>query len=282
MINFNGQLISLDTIHAEEFERSYKYGDAVFETMKVSNGKILFLEDHYFRLTSSMRILRMDIPMSFTMEFFQSEANKLAEKLELTDGRLRLQVMRKSDGRYTPIGDVSVAWWMELEPIDSRLYSFHTDGLKMELFKDHYIQPGLLSTLKTSNSLPYILAGIYAKENLVDSVFLVNDRKMLVEANQGNVFLLQGNVLKTPPLEDGALRGILRKNILKWASELGLDVKEGSINPFDLQKCDEIWVTNVIQGIQWVGEYRKRKYTSAKAQEMIELMNRKLRVLEIL
>ncbi len=282
MINFNGTLIGLEELAASEFERSYKYGDAVFETMRMRDGKLLFLEDHYFRLMSSMRILRMNIPMNFTMEYFEEEATKLAKKVGVEQARVRLQVMRQAPGRYTPASPVRVAWWMELEPLSSPAYALNPQGLTVELFKDHYVHAGLLSTLKSSNSLPYVLAGIFAQENNFDTVLLLNDKKNIVEAHSGNVFMLRGNVLTTPPLEDGALRGIFRKNLLKWAPELGLEVREASFNPFDLQRADELWTTNTIAGLQWVLQYRKKSYGSEKATEMAQLVERKLSVLSLL
>jgi len=170
-------------------------------------------------------------------------------------------------------------WWMELEELGSQDYTWTSKGLKVDLFKDHYIQPGLLSTLKSSNALPYVLAGIFAKENGLDAMLLVNDKKMLVEANAANIFVLKDNVLKTAPLEDGPLRGVFRKNLIGWAKEIGLEIKEESINPFELQKADEIWLTNTISGVQWVEKYRKRTYKGDKAKELVELLQRKLNVL---
>jgi branched-chain amino acid aminotransferase len=242
-------------------------------------GKLLFLEDHYFRLMASMRILRMPIPMDFTPEFFVEEAEKLAEEEAVENGRLRLQVTRVAQGKYTPSSEQSTAWWMELEELEEYEYVWKDRGLTVDLFKDHYIQAGLLSSIKSSNSLPYVLGGIYAKENGLDAVLMVNDKKMLVEANAANVFVLKGNVLRTAPLEDGALRGVFRKNVLGWAKEIGLEIKEESINPFDLQKADEIWLTNTITGVQWVENYRKRTYTGEKAKELVGLLQRKLNVL---
>jgi len=279
MINFNGTVIEQGELRFEEFSRSAKYGDAVFETIRMREGKLLFIEDHYFRLMASMRILRMPIPMNFTPEFFVAEAEKLSEEVAIDNGRLRLQVMRVAEGKYTPTGVQSCSWWMELEELESTDYSWNTQGLTVDLYKDHYIQPGLLSSLKSANSLPYVLGGIYARENNLDAVLMVNDKKMLVEANSANVFVLKGNVLRTAPLEDGALRGVFRKNLLNWAKEIGLEVREESINPFDLQKADEIWLTNTIIGVQWVEKYRKRTFKGDKAKELVELLKRKLNVL---
>lgn len=279
MINYQGDIIELNALPVQDVKRATMYGDAVFETIRMRDNKLLFVEDHYFRLMASMRILRMPIPMEFTPEFFVDEANRLAEEVAVTDGRLRLQVVRKSDGKYTPDDNNECVWWMELEELSSQDYTWTSKGLKVDLFKDHYIQPGLLSTLKSSNALPYVLAGIFAKENGFDAMLLVNDKKMLVEANAANVFVLKDNILKTAPLEDGPLRGVFRKNLIGWAKEIGLEIKEESINPFELQKADEIWLTNTISGVQWVEKYRKRTYKGDKAKELIELLQRKLNVL---
>ena len=279
MVNFNGTVVERDELRFEDFARATMYGDAVFETIRMREGKLLFLEDHYFRLMASMRILRMPIPMDFTPEFFVEEAEKLAEEEAVENGRLRLQVTRVAHGKYTPSKEQSTAWWMELEELEEYEYVWKDRGLTVDLFKDHYIQAGLLSSIKSSNSLPYVLGGIYAQENGLDAVLMVNDKKMLVEANAANVFVLKGNVLRTAPLEDGALRGVFRKNVLGWAKEIGLEIKEESINPFDLQKADEIWLTNTITGVQWVENYRKRTYTGDKAKELVGLLQRKLNVL---
>lgn len=279
MINYNGAIIEKADLPSADIARATMYGDAVFETLKMQEGKLFFIEDHYFRLMAGMRILRMPIPMDFTPEFFIEQAERLAEEVAIENGRLRIQVVRVADGKYTPSEDQSTVWWMELEELESIEYIHAEKGLTVDLFKDHYIQPGLLSTIKSSNSLPYVLGGVYARENNLDAVLMVNDNKMLVEANASNVFVLKGDVLRTAPLEDGALRGVFRKNLLNWGKEIGLQVKEESINPFDLQKADEIWLTNTITGVQWVEKYRKNTYKGDKAKELVALLERKLNVL---
>lgn len=279
MINYNGAIIEKADLPSADIARATMYGDAVFETLKMQEGKLFFIEDHYFRLMAGMRILRMPISMDFTPEFFIEQAERLAEEVAIENGRLRIQVVRVADGKYTPSEDQSTVWWMELEELESIEYIHAEKGLTVDLFKDHYIQPGLLSTIKSSNSLPYVLGGVYARENNLDAVLMVNDNKMLVEANASNVFVLKGDVLRTAPLEDGALRGVFRKNLLNWGKEIGLQVKEESINPFDLQKADEIWLTNTISGVQWVEKYRKNTYKGDKAKQLVALLQRKLNVL---
>ena len=76
MINFNGELLFEENVKLSLENRGFKYGDAIFETVKVSNKKVIFWEDHYFRLMASMRMLRMKIPMQFTLEFLEQEILK--------------------------------------------------------------------------------------------------------------------------------------------------------------------------------------------------------------
>jgi branched-chain amino acid aminotransferase len=278
MVNYNGSLVALNTIPISQVKRALSYGDGLFETMRMREGKVLFIEDHYFRLMASMRILRMTIPMEFTPEFLVEECEKLALHFGYTNARLRFQVVRNGMGKYTPVQSNGVHWWVEIEPLGEADYTLR-DDLTVDLFKDHPLQAGLLTTVKSTNALPYILSGIFATENNLDAVLLINDQKMVVEANYGNLFLLQGSKLITPPLEDGALRGVFRKNMLVWAKELGLDIEEKSISPFDLQKADELWITNTIKGVQAIKTYRKKTFSSIKAAEAVALINRKLEVL---
>ena len=79
MINLNGQLLAPNAAGISITNRGFTYGDAVFETLRVINGKIIFWEDHYFRLMASMRIMRMEIPLGFSPEFLEKELLDLVD-----------------------------------------------------------------------------------------------------------------------------------------------------------------------------------------------------------
>jgi branched-chain amino acid aminotransferase len=123
----------------------------------------------------------------------------------------------------------------------------------------------------------YITGSIFAKENNLQNCLLLNEEKNVVEALQGNIFMLMGNTLFTPPIADGCLNGIMRKNILAIAKTVdGIEVIEKSISPFDLQKADELFITNVIQGIQPITKYRKKEYVSTLANRLVQKLNAKI------
>ena len=279
MININGTILEDSEAYLSVDNRGFAYGDAVFETIKV-NSKPLFWEAHYFRLMASMRILRMEIPMHFTPEFLESQIMDLVDTQseKAKSYRVKLTVFRSTGGYYTPTSN-AVKFTIALAPLDSDIYNSHTDSCEIELFKDYFIAPNLLSTLKTNNKAINVVGSIFAKENNYDNCLLLNTNKNIIEALNGNVFLVKDNVIKTPPLADGCLKGIIRDQLIDMISKSdNYDLIETSISPFELQKADEIFITNVIQGIKPVTKFRKKSYTKEVAKKFQNKLNIKLRL----
>jgi branched-chain amino acid aminotransferase len=272
MLNFNGKLIHNSEISGN---RGLQYGDAIFETIKVSAGKILFWEDHYFRLMASMRILRMEIPMNFTPEFLEEEIQKTCKGLDENSSayRIKIIVWRKEGGKYTPATN-EVDYLVMAEALENPFYSLSEDAYVVELYKDHFINSGLLSTLKTTNKIINVLGSIYAMENEYDNCFLLNEKKNIIEVLNGNIFVVNGYTIKTPPLSDGCLNGILRKQIIGIINDHpDFIIEEASVSPFELQKADELFITNTIVGIQSITNYRKKEYRDTLAKELIGKLN---------
>lgn len=277
MVNFNGNIVSPQEMNFEYNHRLVQYGDGLFETMKYANGQIHFFEEHYFRLMASMRILRMDIPMSFTPEYLRDQVLETigANHWEKQAIRVRLNVWRNGSGKYTPI-NAEIGFSVTCELLDLVDYELNKEGLKLELFKDFEKPKGLFSNLKTTNALLYTVAGIYASENQVDDVFLINTDKHILESTNSNVYIIKGNELITPPLASGCTRGVMRVQILKLAATLGLTVKEESFSPFELQRADECWLSNSVHGIRWVGTYRQKTFKNEKALALSLELNKLL------
>ena len=278
MVNFNGNIQENSSISIEN-NRGFLFGDSVFETIKVLDNKVLFLEDHYFRLMASMRICRMEIPMNFTMEYFESQILNLIQSLNNSNSyRVRFTVYRDSEGFYLPKSR-NVQFIVTASSLDSNLYVFGKEHYEVELYKDFYVSKQLLSTLKTNNKMLQITGSIFAEENGYANCLVLNDEKNVVEALQSNIFMKTGNVVSTPPVSDGCLNGIMRKQILEILKKIeGIEVKETSISPFDLQKADELFLTNVISGIQPVTKYRKKEYTTEFASDVLKRLNAKIRL----
>ena len=273
MINFNGLIVSNDT-NILTRNRAFLYGDAVFETVKIMDSKVLFLEDHYFRLMSSMRVIRMEIPMNFTMEYLEEQILTLAKSKNLAiSSRARITVYRNDGGYYLP-QDNTVSFLISVESLYTAFYSIDKKDYVVDLYTDFYISKQLLSSIKTTNKIINITASIFANENGLDNCLLLNDSKNVIEALQGNFFMLKGNVLTTPPVSEGCLNGVMRKQILALARKIeNLEVVEEVISPFDLQKADELFITNVIKGIQPITKYRKKEFTTDLASKLVRNLN---------
>ena len=278
MINFNGTMVSKDANILTQ-NRGFLYGDAVFETVKIINNKILFLEDHYFRLMASMRVVRMEIPMNFTMEYLEEQILSLVKNNSLSDSsRARITVYRNDGGYYLPSNN-SISFLIHTVALENASYSIEQREYEVDLYKDFYVTKQLLSSIKTTNKIINITGSIYAHENGLDNCILLNDSKNVVEALQGNIFMLIGNRLITPPVSEGCLNGVMRKQILGLARRIEhLEVVEEVISPFDLQKADELFLTNVIKGIQPITKYRKKTFTAKIANQLVQMLNEMLSV----
>ena len=280
MVNINGHIIKNDDASISILNRGFNYGDAVFETIKVSHSKILFCEDHYFRLMASMRILRMEIPMNFTLEFFENEILNLIEHNDLSDKTVRIKciIYRDTNGFYLPDNN-NVKYIITSKTLSNEFYLINDNQYVVDLYKDHYVLADLLSTLKTNNRIINVTGSIYANENDLNNCLLLNNNKNVVEGLNSNIFLVKGNTIKTPPLSDGCLKGVMRKQIIEIIKLMpDFAFEEASISPFELQQADELFLTNVIMGIQPITKYRKKEFESNISKKLLGKLNVKIRL----
>ncbi|GAA3552515.1 aminotransferase class IV [Snuella lapsa] len=279
MTNFNAT-ISEDTTKLSIKNRGYNYGDALFETIKVLSGKVLFWEDHYFRLMASMRIMRMEISMHYTMEYLEDQIHNTlkANGIHNTSARVKLTVYRNEGGLYLPENN-NVSFIITAKKTEEELYQTSESFYEVDLFKDYYMSPSLLSSLKTNNKALNVVGSIYAKENNLNNCLILNTNKHVIEALNGNVFLVKGNQIKTPPITDGCLKGVMRKQLMDILKLLpDYELTEASISPFELQKADEIFISNVMIGVQPITKYRKKTFKATVSKMLLQKLNVKLRL----
>lgn len=261
MLNFNGTIIA-HLPEAVSTNRAFLYGDAIFETIRIVNGKVLFLEDHYFRLMASLRIVRMQIPDFFTLEYFEEQiiATCNANTVKETAYVVRGTFFRNGKGKYTP-NERSISFCLQCEPLQENSYEYQTNDYEVTLFNDYTIGRNLLSTLKTTNKILQVTASIFAEENGYKNCILLNDSKNVAEFINGNIFLFKDKIIKTPPLTEGCVNGIIRKNLLKNKTAIqGYTIEEAIITPFELQNADALCLTNIVAGVVGITQYRKKTY----------------------
>lgn len=273
MINFNGQLSSKENFRLNLNNRAFRFGDSLYEEIKIVGESILFWESHYFRLMAGMRLLRMQIPIYFDMGFLESEILKTCANRAAEAHLIRLTICRK-DNKSLLTKEQAVDFYIETSRKTEALYKPFDGKFEVDLYKDFYENISLLSTIETSSNLIPILSKIFALENGLDECLILNTNKNVIGAAVGNLFLIKGNSLLTPPAEDGCKKGILRNEIMKLIKKSALyQLEETSISPFELQNADEMFLVHITFGIIPISKYRKKEYARQTADYILENLN---------
>ena len=253
--------------------RAFRYGDSFFETIKCSLGKPLFLKEHYFRIASSFCIMKMTHPLTFNIEKLEILIQQLLikNKLDIKPARVRMSFFRSDGGYYMPKTN-QVNFIIESDSLSHEKYQINTHGLQVGLYKDNLIPKQNLSNIKSNNRLLNVLASLYAKENNYDDCVLINVDKKIIECISGNLFIVFENSIKTPPLDDGCIDGVMRRVILDITD---FNIEESSISLSDIFNAEEVFITNVIRGVQWVSEIDTNRYHNETSVRVLELLNKK-------
>jgi branched-chain amino acid aminotransferase len=253
--------------------RAFKYGDAIFETIRIIDGKLCFLPDHFERLKIGMDFLQFkNCEMSF--EDITKQMEELIIKNNLKKGaRVRLTVFREAEGFYTPFNE-KCGYVIEAKPIETNHYILNEKGLLVDIYNLHRRSTSKLSNIKTTNDIPQILAGLYALENNLDDCIILNKHNRIVETTNSNIFLYKKNNIYTPSLDEGCMDGIMRKQILKIAEKLKINIFEGMLNANVLLQADEVFLTNVVKGVQWVKTFKEKTYTNEAAKMFVDELNK--------
>lgn len=272
-INFNGELIPADSKVLTVANRSFRYGDGVFESMRLIKGQLQFPNLHADRLQAGMKALKMEGYSQMDDWFLKEKATDLATRNKIKNGRIRLTVYRDAEGLYTP-ADNKISYCMELEPVEHDYYEMNNRGLIMDIFTELAKPPNYLSNYKTCNSLVYVMAGIYKSQNKLDDAFLLNQNGFLCEAISSNIFVWYNNHLYTPALSEGCVGGIMRQVVIDLALKLEIPVTEAQINPNILYEADEVFLTNATRGIQWVMGFGVKRYFNTLSKSLIDELNK--------
>ncbi len=252
--------------------RAAKYGDGLFETIRVSNRKILFAEAHFERLYNGMQVLQLDTS-DFTFADFENILQQTLQVSSDVNLRIRITFFRTGEGLYTPKGH-DFDFFVETTPLSSPIFELNKVGLQVGICPQVQLSTDILSNLKTISALPYVLAGLYKQKQGWDDCLLLNHRGDIAESIAANLFVYHNNTLLTPALSEGCIAGIMRKQLIAIALQQGIAVKETSITLFDLRQAEGLFLTNAIQGIQWiqsVADIKKSYYPTIAASLLAQL-----------
>lgn len=272
----NGQFVDTEGFTLRSSNRGFRFADGFFETVRLVSGKPVFLEHHFSRILEALKAYRIERPLQFSLQKLESEIIQLAEKNQiLQGGRVRITITRKATGFYLPEGR-EMEYFIEAVALESNRFNLNVDGLRVDVYPEMKKDINRLSMFKNIDAKMYVLASLYAQDHQLDDTLIQNYRGGVIETTTSNIFLVSNGVLYTSTLEDGAIAGIMRMQIINLAIENGIKVYECTLNPQNLLAADELFITNSIKGIQWVGSYRTKRYYNEMAGRLTGMLNVKL------
>jgi branched-chain amino acid aminotransferase len=271
VINLNGKIMPADEPALLASNRGYRYGDGLFETMKVINEKIILASSHFERLFAGLSLLKFEISELFTAQKLQNEILSLCKrnKCELL-ARVRLSVFRGNGGLYDEDNPDSYRdqYIIECWPLNESVNKLNENGLVIDIYPEAKKNCDMFSNLKSANFLPYIMAALYAKENKLNDCLVLNIAGHIADATIANIFIIKDEIIMTPALSEGCVNGVMRRYLLEKLQNTGYKIQESGISVSDIEIADEIFLTNVINGIRWVGKFRNNTYTNLQTTEI--------------
>ncbi len=262
---YDGKIIRSDKVFISPNNRSFRYGDGFFETIKLVNGAILHEKLHLERLFHSLLVLQFIPPNYFNADYILQSIHNLVQKNQhQSTARVRVTIFRGEGGIYDQqnhFPHLIIQSW-ELNPSNNKL---NENGLDIGIFKlavksaDHY------SCLKTNNYLPYVMGALWAKEHHLNDAILLNSAGNIADATIANVFIVSDGIIKTPSLSEGPVDGVMRKFLINQLKNNQFTVEEGVVSVEELYHANEIWLTNAIYGIRWVKQFGDRNYSNQVA-----------------
>jgi branched-chain amino acid aminotransferase len=272
-VNNNGSILTADAPTIHPGNRGHLYGDGVFESIRIMAGKPLNIENHVKRMLEGAKVIKMRTSSFYTPAFFEEKIIELLRMSNITEGgRCRMSLDRVTGGAYLPESN-DCTYYIEVYPYEVNHFELNAKGLEVDIYQDIKLQKNFLSNYKTKAGLPYVMAALAAKEKGLDDLFLSNDKGNILETSSCNIFIVSNGVLYTPGLDEGCLAGTMRMQIINLAIANNIKVYECTILPQNLLAADEIFVTNAIRGINWIGGYRTKRFYNNMSRKLVVLLN---------
>jgi branched-chain amino acid aminotransferase len=266
--NCNGKIYKDDIPIIGAANRGLRYGDGVFETIKIKNGHFILEDEHFARLWKGMQVLQFTIPKHFNPDKLQEEVLQLAKKNgyeKLT--RVRINVFRGNGGLYDT-ADNFPHYTIETWPLPEGNGEWNSNGLDMGIYANVKKSCDILSNLKHNNYLPYVMAALHAKKQKWNDAIVLNNFGRICDSTIANIFFIKNEIIYTPALSEGCVAGVMRKHVLHELTAAGFTCIEKEITIEELLGADEVFLTNSIYNIRWVKSIDAANFGNAVTQKI--------------
>ena len=271
---YNDNFYQVDTVVTGTKDRSWMYGDGLFETMRVQNGLIINRNLHFERFYKGLDLLKFPYSKELSENFFVLKIKDLLQKNNLQNqARVRLMAFRQNPLQERNTGNFN--YLLEAWPM-AKTSGLITPGLTIDLSHDARKCCDPFSNLKSNNYLSSVMAMIAAREKGVDECLVLNSANRICESAIANIFLVKEGRIFTPPLSEGCVAGVVRRWLIENLPQNEFLLEEKKISEDDLMNADEVFLTNSIRPVRWVETFRERSYQNELTTRIAELIDQKM------
>jgi branched-chain amino acid aminotransferase len=257
----NGNFLHADQPLFTAQNRSFRYGDGVFETMKVYQSAILLEQLHFERLFLGLKMLQIE-NSSQASEMVQLVLELCEKNNCINLARVRLAFFRSRQNKAEFV--------IEASPLTEEVIYWNDKGLTIDLYPYARKNTDAFSNLKTANFLPYVLAEIFAKERGLDDALVLNAFNFIADSSKANIFLIKGNEIFTPALHQGCVSGVMRRFLLEQLKANDYRIHQEEISEEQLLNADEVFLTNSIFDMRWVKAFRDKTFSSKQTFDIYQ------------
>ncbi|MEJ7625302.1 MAG: aminotransferase class IV [Ferruginibacter sp.] len=268
--NYNGKFYTESSLVFGPDNRSLRYGDGLFETLKCIDGDLIFIDEHFSRLWKGMKLFQFEIPKLFTPDLLQDQIIQLINKNKITSARIRITVARGNGGLYDFKNQFQ--YFIQCWEIEKSLGRWNENGLQVTVFHDAKKMADNFSNCKHNNYLPYFMGALFAKKHKCNDAIILNNNDRICDSPIANIFIIKDGNLSTPSLQEGCVNGIFRKFLIHSLPDHGFPVNESAVTREMLQNADEVFFTNSIFNIRWVSNVDNTSYTNKITREIYNIL----------
>ena len=250
-------------LHALAVEdRGLHYGDGVFESALLSNGRVRLLEQHLRRLALGCERLGIAAPGA---EVLRSDVQRLSGSAQRAV--IKIVVSRGIGPRgYRPSPRAQSTRIVALYPAPP---APPTTGIALRWCETRLGRNARLAGIKHLNRLEQVLAQAEWQDDTIVDGLMLDTEGELISGTSSNVFLVREGVLITPDLRFCGVLGIMRAEVLRVAQDLGIAVSEQPLWPQDVEAASEVFITNAVRGIRSATELGSLRWTSAPVADRL-------------
>jgi len=265
---FNGKIYQLTDPVIGPGNRGLRYGDGLFETMKMVNGNILQQADHFERLWQGLRVLQFEMPRLFTQGSLITAIRSIARKNNHENmARIRLNIFRGEGGLYDAVNNTP-NYIIETWALAEENGQWNSNGLVAGIFEDAKKSCDMLSNIKHNNYLLYVLAALKSKQEKWNDAIVLNQFGRIADTTIANIFLVKDEMVFTSSLSEGCVAGTMRKALINHLEQNNIALKEMAVTVQDILNADEVFFTNSIYNIRWVRQIGNTVYENDLTQKI--------------